>query len=191
MTTTNATRYNITDAHRVTGKSRTTLQRHLKTGRLSATVDEQGNKLIDASELIRVYGDDCDFGRASGAAAPSQLGGPPGEGAQAAELAAAQDRLAEVGEERRRERDQLTAQIEHLRDALERAQEGHNKAMLLLEHRRGGDLAAEVDDLRRRLAEQQDLLERRSASVRTATDQRPHRRSRDLPWWRWLAARPE
>ncbi len=67
MTTSPTTQYTITQAHRITGRSRTTLQRHLKKGVLSSTTDEFKNVRIDASELMRVYGaDQCDFARARG-----------------------------------------------------------------------------------------------------------------------------
>ena len=62
------TKYTITAAHRITGKSRTTLQKHLKKGKLSCEETDDGIKLIDASELIRVYGDACDFTREEGLA---------------------------------------------------------------------------------------------------------------------------
>lgn len=36
----------------------------MKSGKLSFEEDESGNRVIDASELMRVYGDACDFDRA-------------------------------------------------------------------------------------------------------------------------------
>jgi predicted nucleic acid-binding Zn-ribbon protein len=40
----------------LTGKTKSTIQRAMKAGRLSYEVDEQGNRLIDMSELERVFG---------------------------------------------------------------------------------------------------------------------------------------
>ena len=51
------TGYSISKAAIVAGKSRVIIQRHIKNGKLSCTVDTKGNKLIDVSELIRVYGE--------------------------------------------------------------------------------------------------------------------------------------
>ena len=51
------TRYSISKAAIVAGKSRVTIQRHIKNGKLSCTVDTNGNKFIDVSELIRAYGE--------------------------------------------------------------------------------------------------------------------------------------
>jgi len=47
----------ITEAAHVTGKSRSTLHRHIKTGKLNITTDSVGVKRIDTSELLRVYGE--------------------------------------------------------------------------------------------------------------------------------------
>lgn len=40
----------------ITGRSKSTIQRAMKAGRLSFEIDEQGQKLIDVSELERVFG---------------------------------------------------------------------------------------------------------------------------------------
>jgi len=61
-----SSKYSISAASRIAGKGRATIRRHLKEGTLSSEVDHEGNKVIDASELLRVYGDDCDFGRDAG-----------------------------------------------------------------------------------------------------------------------------
>ncbi len=47
----------ISEAARLTGKSRTTLHRLIKTGELSTCAGMRNSKMIDISELIRVFGD--------------------------------------------------------------------------------------------------------------------------------------
>lgn len=47
----------ISEASRLTGKSRKTLYNAVKSGRLSVTQDETGTTQIDIAELVRVYGD--------------------------------------------------------------------------------------------------------------------------------------
>ncbi len=47
----------ITEAARVVGVSRMTLYKHIKSGRLSVGKDQFGKPSIDASELVRVFGD--------------------------------------------------------------------------------------------------------------------------------------
>lgn len=47
----------ISEAARLTGKSRTTLHRLIKTGELSTCAGVRNAKMVDISELIRVFGD--------------------------------------------------------------------------------------------------------------------------------------
>ncbi|WP_369791040.1 DNA-binding protein [Rouxiella sp. WC2420] len=47
----------ITEAARLTGKSRRTIQRHIATGRLSKSHGDATEKSIETSELIRCYGE--------------------------------------------------------------------------------------------------------------------------------------
>ena len=45
----------ISEASRLTGKTRATIHRHINTGKLSKTKDDTGAVGIDISELVRVY----------------------------------------------------------------------------------------------------------------------------------------
>lgn len=47
----------ISEAHRATGKARSTIERHVADGTLSAEKNEAGRAFIDVSELQRVYGE--------------------------------------------------------------------------------------------------------------------------------------
>lgn len=47
----------ISEAARLTGKSRKTIQRYVADGRLSLSQHDAGNKGVDTSELIRVFGE--------------------------------------------------------------------------------------------------------------------------------------
>ncbi|EED3335423.1 hypothetical protein GT12_005105 [Salmonella enterica subsp. enterica] len=47
----------ISEAARLTGKSRRTIQRYVATGRLSASHNDATGKSIETSELIRVFGE--------------------------------------------------------------------------------------------------------------------------------------
>lgn len=49
--------FNLSQAARLYGKSRMTLHRHCDVGRLSSRLSEDGQRLIDLSELIRAYGE--------------------------------------------------------------------------------------------------------------------------------------
>lgn len=172
-----ATKYSITAAHRVTGKSRTTIQKHLKEGKLSATIGPDGTKLIDASELIRVYGAECDFRREEGTHGPTR---PAASAPGGAELDSLRDKLLTLEAERRRERDQLQGQIEHLQETLKLAQEGGNRALLLLENRSGGG------EWREAFAKLRRQVEQREAQAAERARQAVREEIRSKPWWSLL-----
>jgi hypothetical protein len=48
---------NISQAAKMTGKTRTTIYKKIKSGELSAELGNDGNRLIDTAELLRVFGD--------------------------------------------------------------------------------------------------------------------------------------
>lgn len=48
---------NVSQAANLYGKSRMTLHRYLKSGRISSELSGDGQRLIDLSELIRVFGE--------------------------------------------------------------------------------------------------------------------------------------
>lgn len=48
---------NVSEAARLYGKSRMTLHRHCRSGRVTSRVSDNGKRLIDFSELIRAYGE--------------------------------------------------------------------------------------------------------------------------------------
>ena len=48
---------NLSQAARLYGKSRMTLHRHCCSGRVTSRVSDDGQRLIDLSELIRAYGE--------------------------------------------------------------------------------------------------------------------------------------
>ena len=54
-------KYTVIQAAKITGKSRQAIYRHIESKPISVTQDDDGNQLIDASELIRVYGDSLNF----------------------------------------------------------------------------------------------------------------------------------
>lgn len=48
---------NLSQAAKLTGKNRTTIWRHINSGKLSSERDRDGLPFVDTSELIRVYGE--------------------------------------------------------------------------------------------------------------------------------------
>jgi hypothetical protein len=124
------TTFNLTEAGRVIGKSRATIQRAIKSGKLSYQLDSQNQKYIEASELLRVFADEADFTRAALPGAGNKKGAP-------AESASRFDEKYEALQEKLVRQQQN--EIERLEAALERAQQGQNKITALLEDQRAGD----------------------------------------------------
>lgn len=106
----------ISEAARLTGKSRTTLHRLIKTGELSICSGERNAKLVDTSELLRVFGH---LSLSSGEQVTEQ-------------------RVTDNSEGREQVIQSLKQEVEHLR-MLVSAQDSHidslKQAMLLLEHK--------------------------------------------------------
>jgi len=48
---------NLTQAAKAAGIARGTLYKHIEQGKISCEIDDTGKKVIDTSELIRVYGE--------------------------------------------------------------------------------------------------------------------------------------
>lgn len=49
--------HTLSESAKLTGKSRRTIQRYVKSGKLSAKVGTDGNPKVDTAELIRVFGE--------------------------------------------------------------------------------------------------------------------------------------
>lgn len=54
-------KYSISESARIVGITRKTLYKHIDKKPISTEKDSNGKPVIDASELIRVYGDQCKF----------------------------------------------------------------------------------------------------------------------------------
>lgn len=114
----------ISEAARLTGKSRTTLHRLIKTGELSTCHGARNARMVDVSELIRVFG--------PLEHRPSErVAGQVSEHSGTSVSAQGEQIIA-----------QLRQEVEHLK-TLVSAKDSHidslRQAMLLLEHRHTGD----------------------------------------------------
>lgn len=114
----------ISEAARLTGKSRTTLHRLIKTGELSTCRGVRNARMVDVSELIRVFG--------------------PLEHRPSEQVAARVTEHSETGVSTQNEQviAQLRQEVEHLK-TLVSAKDSHidslRQAMLLIEHKHTGD----------------------------------------------------
>ncbi len=72
-------KYSISKAAKIAGITRKTLYKHIEKKPISVEKDDNGRPIIDASELIRVYGDKCKFDTEEGNKDTSQSIHPPTE----------------------------------------------------------------------------------------------------------------
>lgn len=114
----------ISEAARLTGKSRTTLHRLIKTGELSTCYGERNARMVDVSELLRVFG-------TLEQRPAEQVSGQVNEQTETGVSAQGEQVVA-----------QLRQEVEHLK-ALVSAKDSHidslKQAMLLLEHKHIGN----------------------------------------------------
>ena len=113
----NPMKYTLGTAAKATGKSKSTLSRDIKGGKISATRRDDGSYEIDPAELHRVY---PVVERGTGFWNPTENARAPSSehpetGSLAAELAAVRARLETIEAERERERSQLLGQMEDVR----------------------------------------------------------------------------
>lgn len=145
------TTYTQRQAAKIVGKSRTTVGRHIASGRLSCSKNEDGSVAIDASELIRVYGDECNFDRTKKGAAPA----PESNTVGADQFREMQAKMEAMQEKMLR---QYRDEIEHLKEALAKAQDGQVKVTALLEGQRtsAGEWRLAMEELAAKIANQTD-----------------------------------
>ena len=159
----------VKEAALLTGKSRETINAATKSGKLSCSQNGKTKKMINVSELERVYPlvkTIDEIRRPSGTVKPSQNQSDPDV---QAELTRLQEKLAAselmretIDAERQRERRQLEEAIDNLRDALAKSQQQHNKALLLITDQsqdttdRVGDWEKSIKALEKRLANHEE-----------------------------------
>ena len=104
-----STKYSKAAAARIIGKSRATIARHIKSGKLTSELDQDENEVLDASELYRVYGDACDFEREEKRGQIKET--PRSDAVSNDAVTAMQKQLTR----------QYESEIEHLKQALDKA----------------------------------------------------------------------
>ena len=152
------TKFNQSEIQRITGKSRTTIAKHLNNGKLSFELDDKGNKLVDWSELERTYGaDDLNLENLEGRKAKKESRASTESGATVQLLTKLLD---DERADRKSERERLNSNIDELQ---ERLKEAHK--ISLIEDQRDEkekakekshieDLQDHVTDLKKTVAEQ-------------------------------------
>lgn len=126
--------YTLGTAAKATGKSKPTIQRAIKGGKISAARKDDGSYEIDPAELHRVFPMLPDTGNDTGDMKQPET--PPVTPELQAEIAVLRERLSGVEAERTREREQLTDQIADLRRRLDAEADERRKLTHLLTDKR-------------------------------------------------------
>lgn len=171
------------------GVTRATFYRHIERKGIHITKDSENNPKVDVTELIRVYGDTA---RQNLLTANDQGHGALSarEGLRTRTEMLAQE-IAQIQDERARERGQFLEQIEMLRAALAEAQ-AQNKSLteiMIAQGQRdgneGGISRASFEEQKRKIDSfEQTLLTLKRMNARIyqeITARRPK-----AGWWRWL-----
>jgi len=122
-------------AAKAVGVSRTTLDRHIKQGKLSTGKDGRGRIVINMAELERVY-KKVDIGTPSNTVASQQSETVTVDSVLQQELNAVREKLDTIEIERSRERKQLQEVIDDLREDRDHWRDQAKQATALLEDKR-------------------------------------------------------
>lgn len=122
----------VVEAAKMAGVSRATFYRHITEKKISTTQDDKGNTVIDTSELIRIYGNKLRTLEEIEKEEIEQLDEiettQDSSPALKIKVDMLKERLKDFNDERERERNQLSSQIENLKAQLERAEEQRIKS---------------------------------------------------------------
>jgi chromosome segregation ATPase len=144
-------KYTVIEAAKIVGITRQTIYRHIDKKPITTEKDEEGNIFIDASELIRVYGNDINFealkndgdSKDTSNSNKKKLQPVTKSDTSSPEIKVIEERLNSATKQidmletqMRRERDIMEEQIVTLKDALKTSQEVQNKTVTLLEDQR-------------------------------------------------------
>lgn len=141
------------------GITRATFYRHVEKKGITMEENDEGNPVVDVSELLRIYGNKVKTDTVSeqNNAPLNTNAAKTGQGA-GTEITGLKIQVEMLEASQRREREILEDQIEHLKNTLSKAQDGQNKLTMLLEHKEqdgAGDWGRSLKALEQRIANQE------------------------------------
>jgi hypothetical protein len=139
--------YSLAEAATASGKSKMTIQRAIKSGKLSASRRDDESYDIDPSELHRVFPPVSVLEAKNDSKVRDDI--PNDIMVLQLELKVRDEKIALIEAERERERDQLTGQIDDLRHRLDSEGEERRKLTALLTDQREKPAAAPAEEARK------------------------------------------
>ncbi len=145
----NQTQLSISAAATALGIERSTLYRHIKDKPISVIKNNGAHPKIEASELIRIYGDQFKIDALNGSKRNKNATKTNSDDTKnntnttiSAENFPASEKIAVLEKERVREREQYESRIDHLENALLKAQDGQMAVTRILEDQSTKDSGA-------------------------------------------------
>lgn len=154
-------KYSVSDAAKIVGITRQTIYRHITSKPISVEKDDNGNQFIEASELLRVYGNKINFEAINETADSNKnvtntdvtINNSTSLQVLEEQLNSAKTQISMLQDQINRERSVLEEQLDTLKSALEKSQESHNQTVALLTDQtkdkddRVGDQEKKLDEL--------------------------------------------
>lgn len=186
------TEFNMTDAAILAGVSRRTFYNHIESKPITTKRNQNDEKVVDLSELKRVYGDETiltNLHKMHEDESVQTRESAQGEGVHSvqnnqntdiklmqARIEALESEKNLIQEQARREREQVQDERDFLRKRLEEAQEGQKRITLLLEdhsHKQNGGDAWEksIRALEQRIANQEKAAKEREEKEQKLLDE--------------------
>lgn len=182
----------VNQASFLTGKSRQTLNKYTRKGKLSFSLDERGTKVIEISELGRVFDivrNIDDLGSMSEIIADEAEEGAEDQ-SESSELAVLRVRYEGLmkecemlTEERQRERELYRQQIDSLQNSLDKIQDQHGRTILMLtdQTEEGKGSRQDSEQALRVLTEKVERLGQQNKRM-----YRELQRQKNSGFWKWL-----
>jgi len=173
-------KYTVIEAAKVVGITRQTIYRHIDKKPITTEKDEEGNIFIDASELIRIYGNDINFEVLENNSDSKDTSNSNSNTLQAvtrndtsSDLRVIEERLNSATKQidmlesqMRRESEIMEEQIITLKDALKTSQEVQNKTVALLEDKTKRSSNNNNDDWKKSIKSLEDKIANQEKSTK-------------------------
>lgn len=160
----------VTRAAELAGVSRTTLYKDMEAGHLSYKSGDKQKRTINIAELERVYGN-LNLEEQKEVSTSDKSEQKVSNDTGLVELAVLRERTKNLEDSSQKRIQDLESQIDHLRETLDKAQEGQNKALLLLEDKSSSNNKSDewqkaIKALENRIANQEKTAEEEKERAR-------------------------
>lgn len=167
-------KYSISEAARIVGVTRKTFYKHIEKKPISIEKDSNDKPVVDASELIRVYGDKCNFDKdkQTKETAKSIHEYPEVNTTNATEIAVTQKELEMLKTQMKSERDSFEEQIDYLRSKLDESNSETRKLTALITDQSSKENNSNTWEKSIRALEQRIANQEKSAKEREEKEQK-------------------